>query len=143
MVKLRSADWTQVTQDVRAKIGKYNVDITYVPSSDLKFSDRKEDYTNIPAHLGYTALSQFSSGPAFGRSSSTISAPVTTGTGRSSRSLGCPGTQTLHMHVQLDSGADAEKGFILIFPPGHGYVNLLKLSMTPISAAAPVSTSGN
>jgi hypothetical protein len=137
VVKLRPADWTQVIQDFEGGIGRYNVSITYVPSPDLKFSDKPEDYNNIPGQLGYSALGQFSMLP--GRWALLVN---DLGAGhywywKIEPKLGGTNAQTLNLRVQLDSGAESDKGFILVFPPGQGYINLQKISMTPAAPGNP------
>jgi hypothetical protein len=134
VVKLRPGDWTQVVQDFEGGIGQYKVTITYVPSPDLKFSDKPEDYKNVPGHLGYTALSQFSMTP--GKWALIIN---DLGAGhymywKIEPKIGGTAAQTLNLRVQLDSQAAAEKGFILIFPPGSGFINIQNISMTPLAA---------
>ncbi len=130
IVKMRGSEWTRVIQDVNPKIGQYDVTITYAAPPDLKFSDRPEDYKNVPGHLGFGGLSAYNL--PVGNWSLIIN---DSGAGhfwywKLQPKLGA-GPQTLHLSVQIESGTDTGKSFILVFPPGHGYINLLKLSMTP------------
>jgi hypothetical protein len=132
VVKLHHGSWSQVIQDITGKVGEYKVSITYSTSTDLKFSTRAEDYQNVPGQLGY-AIMPFSSEPGkwnliiIDRAAGHYNywkIPATSGTG----------AQTVNFGVQLDTGDDATKGFILIFPPGDGFINLQKVSMKPAGA---------
>jgi hypothetical protein len=129
VVKLKG-EWTQVEQDLTAGIGKYDVTINYEPSSDLKFSDKAEDYNNIPGQLGFNLLAPFAEAP--GQWAVIIN---DLGAGhynywRLSPKVGA-GPQSLHLHVQLDSDANGVKGFILAFPPGTGFINITSITLTP------------
>ena len=47
------------------------------------------------------------------------------------------GVQTVKTHVPLDSDDTDKKGFYLIFPPGHGSINIQSISLVPSSSATP------
>ena len=53
IVPLKHVAWAKVAQDFKGKIASGVVTITYMVSPDLAFSEKPEDYTNIPSQLGW------------------------------------------------------------------------------------------
>ena len=133
IVKLQGSSWTKVSQDFDAKIGEYIVSITYGLSSDLKFSDSVEDYNNISGKLGFNGLKPFGAPP--GRWIVLINdwAAGHSTFARISPKLGLNGPQTVTVPIHIDSDAET-KGFFLLFPPSTGFINLLNVSLTPVSS---------
>jgi hypothetical protein len=130
-VKLRHFDWTQVTQDFDGKIGQYLLTVTYSVSSDLKFSDKPDDYVNVPGKLGYTLLRPFNSEP--GKWDLIL---IDIGANhynywKITPKVDASSTQIVTVNVQLDSDDTQKKGFCLVFPPGQGVINLQSISLVP------------
>lgn len=135
IVKLHH-DWSKVTQDFAGKIGEYNLMVKYAVSPDIKLSTDQEDYNNVPRQLGYSDLLGFDAHPgqwcllfvdlAAGHYTYWSIRPQLTGTG----------TQTVHSHVHVDSDDHNDKVFALVFPPGHGFINLQSITLTPIATAS-------
>ena len=131
IVKLRSFEWTKVTQDFDGNIGEYLLTITYAASSNMKFSDNPKDYTNVPAQLGFSRLRPFSSTPGDWVVIVNDLGAMHYTYWKISPHMGASGVQTLRLRVHLDSDASQKKGFYLIFPPGEGIINLLGLTLLP------------
>lgn len=134
VVKLRHSDWTQVTQDFDGKVGIYRLSVTYTVSPGLKFSDRPDDYINVPGKLGYSRLRAFT-----GHLGNWVAIVNDLGAMHYTYwditpKIDAPGAQTLTLRVQLDSNDDEKKGFYLVFPPGDGFITLQNISLTPATA---------
>ncbi len=136
VVKLNHYDWTKVIQDFDGKIGEYTATVTYTVSTDLKFSSNPDDYKAVPSKLGFTRLSNFNSAPGDWILFINDLGAMHYTYWRITPKLDGSGQQTIKLRIRIDSGADAVKGFFLLFPPGHGYLNLLNVLMTPASPAS-------
>jgi hypothetical protein len=53
IVPLKHVAWSKVAQDFKGKISSGILTITYMVAPDLVFSDKSDDYTNIPDKLGW------------------------------------------------------------------------------------------
>jgi hypothetical protein len=129
VVKMRT-DWTKMTQDFSAGTGSYLLTITYTVTPDFAPSQKKEDYTNVPGQLDLNALAPMDTSPGSWVIIVTDLAAqhynywtVTPST--------ATGVQTVQRIVQLASGEDGKKGFVLGFPPGDGSINIQGISLKP------------
>jgi len=134
IVKLHGSDWAQVTQDFDGKIGEYLLTINYTVSPDLKFSDHADDYVNVPGKLGYSRLKPFDSKPGDWALIINDLGAMHYNYWNIAPKPNASGPQTLTAHVQLDSDDAVKKGFYLVFPPGEGFINLLNITLAPLTA---------
>jgi hypothetical protein len=136
IVKLRSHDWTKVTQDFDGKAGNYLLTVIYTLGAGTTFSQKPEDYSNVSGGLGLGGMSPFASTP-----SKWVVLISDTGTRHVSGwkvtpRLDTSGTQTLKADVWLNSGDSFRKGFFLGFPPGEGSINLQSITLASANTAS-------
>lgn len=136
IVRLRSGSWTRVMQDFDASPGDYVLTIKYKVSPNLKFSDKAEDYKNIPGQAGIGTLGAFDS--ELGKWSIIINEPASLNTPifAVKPESAAAGIQTATYDVKLTSEAIYKKGLYLLFPSGTGSINLLSVSLVPKGGAA-------
>ena len=129
IVKLRGSEWTRVTQNLEAKRGNYLLTLTYVGSPDLRFSARSDDYMNMqdklsmpfkPFNIKEGQWIALIFDPAAKHGVSWSLTPPASGTGAIKVSI----------PVKIKTQAE-DQTFIVSFPPGDGYINLLDVSLTP------------
>jgi hypothetical protein len=128
ILPLRGSDWSRVTQNFRGKGGTSGVlTITYMLSPGLTFSDKLENYTNIPDQLHIDGWNSFNTPLGdwvfFISDSNSGRAPYN----MIKPNVGSTGPQTSSTWVKgLTPFAD--KSLTIAFPPGNGTVVLLKVS---------------
>ena len=129
IIPLKHLDWTKVAQDFKGKIASGILSITYMVSPDLAFSDKPDDYVNMPGHIGYDAWQAFNTPPGqwvifisdFGTSRGTyyLLKPR----------LGSSDPQTYRARVGGLTPLE-DKTIALAFPPGTGTLVILNISLT-------------
>ncbi len=140
IVKLRHSDWSRVTQDFPGKVGVFTLTINYSVSPDIKFSDRADDYTNVPGRLDLNELKPFDGAPGQWSVIVTDVGANRYTSWQITPKPGATGTQTVSAQVHLDSNDYQNKGFFLAFPPGAGYINLQSITLTSGAASASAGT---
>src|ERR1700722_8698794 len=63
IIPLKHLDWTKVSQDFKGKLAGGILTITFMVSPDLAFSDKPEDYINMPGHIGFLHWKPFNTPP--------------------------------------------------------------------------------
>ena len=137
IIKLHGSGWAQVTQDFKGKIGEYTVSVVYSVSPDLKFSDRKEDYINIPGLLGFSRLKGFDAAPGQWALIINDLGAMHYNYWKITPKLDPSAVQKVNVRIQLDSDDTVDKGFYLVFPPGEGFINLQSITMVPQGGSTP------
>jgi hypothetical protein len=132
IIQLKDRDWAKVQQDFRTKSSTLYLTITYKVSPDLALSTNQEDYTNVPAHIGYNAYVPFNIAPgnwliflANFEGNNGLNGIYNYGKPRS----GTSDPQTIHLKFSGLTPFE-RKILCLAFPPGSGTVVLLNVSMT-------------
>ena len=129
IVPLKDLDWVKVAQDFKGRLDGGILTITYMVSPDLAFSDRKEDYQNIPDHIGFDGWKAFKTPPGewvvfvsdFGTSRGTYYSVKA--------KLGSSEPQTFRARVSHLTPLE-DKTLALAFPPGKGTLVVLSVSLT-------------
>jgi hypothetical protein len=128
IVPLKHVAWAKVAQDFKGKIASGILTITYMVSPDLAFSDKPDDYTNIPNQLGWGWRS-FNTKPGdwmvfVSALGDTQGAYYTI-----PPKLGSSTPQTIR--IKLDKLTPLEEQTLtLAFPPGTGMVVVLNISLS-------------
>jgi hypothetical protein len=129
IIPLRHRDWDKVAQDFKGKNTSGVLTITYRVAPDLVFSDKAEDYQNMPYQLHYDGWQPVATPPAnwvvfltdFGTTHGTYwtIAPK----------LGSGDVQTFSAQL---SGLTpfSDKTITLGFPPGSGNLVILSVTLT-------------
>jgi len=127
IVPLKHVSWCKVAQDFRGKIATGVLTVTYKLSPDFAFSDKPEDYTNVPNQLGW-GWKSFNTTP--GEWLVFISSlGDTRGTYYKVKpKTGLSDTQTVKMKVK-DLTPLEDQTLTLAFPPGTGTVVVLEVSL--------------
>lgn len=128
IIKLHSSEWTKAVQDFIPIGTNFNFSITYKLSEDIRFSDNKGDYKNVPGHLGYALWKKFRIPQGdwmlmisdFGEKIKGHYFPIKPGTGTDA--------QTVQFRVSRLENRE-KKTITLAFPPGHGSVIILNVSL--------------
>jgi len=129
IIPLKHVSWTKVAQDFKGKSASGVISITYMVSPDLAFSNKPDDYVNMPDHIGYDAWAAFNTPPGqwvifisdFGSSHGTYY--------EIKPKLGSSDPQTYRSRVMGLTPLE-DKTITLAFPPGTGTVVILNVSMT-------------
>jgi hypothetical protein len=129
IIQLKHTEWTKVAQDFKGKIASGVLTIVYMVSPDLKFSDKPDDYLNMPGHIGYNAWQAFNTPPGqwivfisdFGSSRGTYY--------QLQPKFGSSAPQEYRGKVTGLTPLQ-DKTITLAFPPGTGTLVLLKVSLT-------------
>jgi len=129
IIKLHRDDWTKAVQEFRPVGSDFDCSITYKLSADAQFSDKAEDYENVPGHIGYGLWKSFSIPVGdwmmmlsdFGDSISGTYFPI-------KPEAGADGTATFQAKL-VGLSTREQKTITLAFPPGHGSVIILNVSM--------------
>jgi len=129
IIPLKHLDWTKVAQDFKGKSASGVMTITYMVSNDFAFSDKDDDYKNMPDHIGYDAWAAFNTLPGnwvvflsdFGSSHGTYY--------EIKPKLGSTGVQTFHARI-IGLTPLADKTITLAFPPGTGMLVVLSVSLS-------------
>ena len=126
IVPLKHLDWTKVAQDFHGKSDHGLLTITYMVSPDLAFSNKPDDYENMPDHIGYDGWGAFNTPPGnwvvfvsdFGSSRGTYY--------EIKPKLGSSGPQTYRAKISGLTPLD-DKTITLAFPPGTGTLVILNV----------------
>jgi hypothetical protein len=129
IIPLKHLDWTKVAQDFKGKLASGVMTITYMVSKDLAFSDKDDDYKNMPDHIGYDGWLAFNTPPGdwivfvsdFGSSHGTYY--------EIKPKLGSTDVQTFQAPVRGLTPLQ-DKTMTLAFPPGTGMIVILSVSLT-------------
>jgi len=128
IIKLDSSEWTKAAQDFIPIGTDFNFSITYELSADTRFSDAKGDYKNVPGHIGYGLWKPFKIPKGdwmmmisdFGETIKGHYFPIKPRTGTDA--------QTVQFTVSSLENRE-QKTITLAFPPGHGSVIILNVSL--------------
>jgi len=128
IIPLKHVAWAKVAQDFKGKIASGVLTITYMVSPDLTFSDKPDDYSNIPAKLGW-GWQSFNTPPGewlvfiddfeTSRGAYYMVKPK----------VGSGDPQTYRARVNGLTPLE-DKTITLAFPPGAGNVVILNISLT-------------
>jgi hypothetical protein len=132
VVKLRPGEWTKISQDFDGPSGNYLVTITFTISPGATFSNKPEDFLNIPAQIGIRR-NGFDADPG-----DWVVILDSVGARRlmswkTGPNLNTSDVQTLTHTFHVDSRFSGLKGFYLGFPPGDGIINLQSIMVVPTS----------
>jgi len=127
VVKLKSSDWTKVTQDFEVKPGVYKLHVTFMVSPDTQFSTQITDYMNVPAKIGFSnehpsdaRVRQWVIAVADSDALSSIFWRVNTAKN--------PGPQSYTFTIRGINFSNRQT-LILAFPPGTGFITLTQVSL--------------
>jgi hypothetical protein len=128
IIPLKHVFWTKVQQDFKSKAASVVLSITYKLSPDLAFSEKPDDYVNIPEHLGWGWVS-FNAPPKGWLIDITEVDSVHGTHGFIKPALGSSDAQTYQTRM---TGLKplADNTLTLAFPPGTGTVVILNVSIT-------------
>jgi hypothetical protein len=129
MIKLRSSEWTTLTQDFEVKAGAYKLQATFTLSPNAHFSNQLTDYINIPVKLSFPDEHPLDAQP--GQWVAVVTDP-TAGTSLCWM-VDCsrkPGQQTYTFTVK-DINFSNKQTLLLAFPPGSATVTLQRVSLVP------------
>ena len=128
IIPLKHVSWAKVAQDFKGRIASGILTVTYMVSPDLTFSDKPDDYANIPEKLGW-GWQAFNTPP--GEWLIFID-DLNTTSGRYrllKPKLGSSEPQTYRTKVSGLTPLE-DKTITLAFPPGSGTVVILSVSLT-------------
>ena len=128
-IKLKSFDWTKISQDFAGGSSTGMLTITFAVTPDLSFSNRPEDYKNMPDHIDYDAWKSFNSKRGewvifisdFDKNRGSYYSVKPT--------LGTTTSQSVRMKVKGLSPS-GDKTLTLAFPPGTGTIVILSVELT-------------
>jgi hypothetical protein len=133
IIQLRTSDWIKECQDFKGKTADAVLTIVYALSTDFAFSQKAEDYQNMPDKIGWDAWKPFDSPPG---------SFVIFLSELEERHGNCffvqPGLgnkdQTYRVRI---SGMTpwSQKTLALAFPPGAGMIDIKKVSLDDSDAA--------
>jgi hypothetical protein len=128
IIPLKHSSWAKVQQDFKTRASSLILSVIYKLSSDLAFSEKPEDYTNVPEHLGWGWVS-FNAPPKQFYVDITEVNSVHGMHGFIKLTMGSNDAQTYKTQL---SGItpQAENTLTLAFPPGTGTVVILSASLT-------------
>jgi hypothetical protein len=129
IIPLRDMDWDKVAQDFHGKGASGVLTITYMVSPDLAFSDKPDDYVNMPDQIHYDGWKPFDTPPGdwivfiadFGSARGTYY--------EIKPKLGSSDPQTYRARVEGLTPLE-DKTITLAFPPGNGNLVILNISLT-------------
>jgi len=129
IIPLKHLDWTKVAQDFKGKSASGILTITYMVSPDFAFSDKPDDYVNMPDQIHYDGWKAFNTPPGdwivfiadFGSARGTYY--------EIKPKLGSSGPQTYRARVMGLTPLE-DKTITLAFPPGTGTLVILNISLT-------------
>lgn len=129
IIKLKERQWTKVIQDFKGKSSTGALTITYMVSPDLAFSEKPDDYVNVPGHIDYNAWRPFDIPVGlwiaflsdFGSAHGTYY--------KLKPKLGSNEPQTLKMDIKAMTPYE-DKTITFAFPPGKGLIVILNVSLT-------------
>lgn len=129
VVTLRPADWTKVTQDFETQSPTGQMTIQYQLSSDAVFSDKPEDYINVPNHIGFNGWRSFNGilGNWLVLVSDFAKRTIWYYTVNPSAQGALTDPHVYKGTINIDP--HGTKTICLTFPPGHGKVTLTLISV--------------
>lgn len=130
IIPLKKIRWVKVQQDFKGKLSSGVLSITYMLSQDVSFSDKQEDYTNIPEHIDFSGWKQFNMAPGEWMAMITDFGTVM-GQYYKLKPEIRPGPAIPQTYRLKISGLTPleNKTITLAFPPGKGIVVLLNVSL--------------
>jgi hypothetical protein len=129
ILPLRGSDWDRIAQDFHGKSARAVLRITYQLGPGVAFSDKLEDYLNVPYQMHYNGWKPFQVPP--GTWVIFISDEDSShGTYYKIKpNMAATGPQTIT--AKIDGLVPlSDKSLTIAFPPGTGNVVLLNVSMT-------------
>jgi hypothetical protein len=128
IIVLKHTAWTKIAQDFKINAANAVLTITYQLSPELTFSDKPEDYTGVPAQLGW-GWKPFN-GPAGDWMIDVTAEDGIHGTHNFVKAvLGTGKPQTYRAQFKGLAPGDGQT-LTLAFPPGDGTVVILNVSVT-------------
>jgi hypothetical protein len=129
ILPLRDADWDTIAQDFHGKSTKGVLTITYMLTPDVAFSDKPDDYTDVPDKIHLEGWKPFTIPPG-----TWIAFIADFGSAHGEYykikpKLGVSGPQTLTAKVDKLTPLE-DKTITIAFPPGTGTVVILGVSLT-------------
>ena len=129
IIPLRDRQWTKISQNFRTKASELVFTVTFVFSPGLTFSDRNEDYVNIPKQIDNNLYLSFDLGKNqmmalftdFGNGAKGVYYKF-------DPKLGTNGVQTLRADVTQLSPLEDEV-VTIAFPPGQGNVVIQSVTL--------------
>ena len=129
IIPLKATQWTKIAQDVNIKSPDAQLTITFQFSPGLTFSNKPDDYTGVPAHLGW-GWKPFSGPPGAWMIDITDSEGIHGTHGfvnpDPKAKPGAPETYRTNMSKLYTGSGTA---LTLAFPPGTGTVTILSVSL--------------
>jgi hypothetical protein len=127
IIPLKHVSWSKIAQDFKGNIASGVMTVTFKVSPDLAFSDKPEDYTNVPAQLGW-GWQAFSTPPG-----AWLVFTSSHGDTKGERYVVKPKTgtsdpQTVRFKVN-DLTPLEDQTITLAFPPGTGTIVVLGVSI--------------
>jgi len=133
IIPLRSADWVKEFQDFKGKTSDAVLTIVYTLSPDFAFSQKAEDYQNMPDKIGWDAWKPFDS-PVGAWIVFVSELEKGHGTYYIIQPKGGGEDQTFKARV-TDMTPWSQKTIALAFPPGTGMIVIKKVSITDSDSA--------
>jgi hypothetical protein len=132
VLKLKSGEWTKMSQDFESPGGNMVIKVTYSVSSDFTLSHRSADFENLPASIDAGYWWAFSTQPG----NWVIMLGDYVARNEQYREISAPkiissGPQTYTHPITAQSGG--KKTLYLGFPPGTGTITFQEISLTPAS----------
>lgn len=129
IIPLKDLDWRKVAQDFKGRIANGVLTVSYMVSPDLAFSNKPDDYSNIPHHIDYDHWKPFNIPLGswiifisdFGTDHGTYY--------MINPKLGSSDPQEFQAKISNLTPLE-DKTITLAFPPGSGTVVILKVSLT-------------
>jgi hypothetical protein len=129
IIPLKDREWTKITQNFRTKASELVFTVTFVFSPGLTFSDRDEDYVNIPKQIDNNLYLSFDLGKKqvmalftdFGNGAKGVYYKF-------DPKLGTDEVQTLRANVTQLSPLEDEV-VTIAFPPGQGNVIIQSVTL--------------
>ena len=128
IIPLKQSSWCKVAQDFRGKIASGFLTVTYMVSTDLAFSIKEEDYTNIPNQLGWGWRS-FNTPPGDWMIFISAMGDTKGAYYKVTPKLGSSTPQTIKFKVNELTPME-DQTLTLAFPPGTGTVVVLNVALT-------------
>jgi hypothetical protein len=129
IIPLKHESWLKVAQDFKGKMASGVMTITYKVSPDLAFSDKPDDYVDMPQQIHYDGWQSFNTPPG-----EWIVFIADFGSARGSYymikpKLGSSDPQTIRLQVNGLTPLE-DKTITFGFPPGQGKLVILQVSLT-------------
>jgi hypothetical protein len=128
IIPLKQSSWCKVAQDFRGKIASGILTVTYMVSTDLAFSTKPDDYTNIPNQLGW-GWKSFNTPPGDWMVFISALGDTKGVYYKMPPKLGSSAPQTFRIKVSELTPLE-DQTLTLAFPPGTGTVVVLGVALT-------------